>query len=194
MNRQFKDAILFAYPLGGKDTQATFLMNFYQNSMQNFLYIATGDFFRKLDKNNHSACLLNELINKGNLAPDFIATGLVVNSLVHNLSKDKTLIFNGFPRNKKQGETLVELMNFYGRKPVLIIIKVSKEEIIRRLETNENRGDRQDDTEDIVTNRLLIFDKENDPLVDYLKQHFECYEVNGDGEPEKIHDRILEIL
>ena len=192
---RFKDAIIISYPLGGKGTQSNFLKDFYEKCLQDYLYIATGNYFRGLSNNNHSAVLLHESVNiKGELAPDFMATGLVVDNLVQNLDEGKTLIFDGFPRNKKQGEAFVEIMEFYQRKPVIILIKVSKEEIMKRLPVRKGEESRQDDTEEAVDNRLKIFDQENNPLLEYLKEHFECYEIDGNDEPEVIHQRIVEVL
>ena len=191
MERNFNDVIFIAYPLGGKDTQANLLIEFYKKISVPCLYIATGDYFRNLEKSNYSALLMSGIMNSGNLVPDFLATGLVVNSLIQYLDSGKTLIFNGFPRSKKQGESFVEVMNFYNRKPIIILIKVSKEEILRRLSSRKEVESRLDDTESIVDQRLRVFDCENDLLLDFLKIYFKCIEIKGDCGIKEIHSQII---
>ena len=44
---EIKDLILFAYPLGGKDTQTDLCINFYKNLLQEYLVISTGGIIRE---------------------------------------------------------------------------------------------------------------------------------------------------
>lgn len=188
---EIKDLILFAYPLGGKDTQTDLCINFYKNLLREFLVVSTGGIFRKLGDTNYSVNLLKETMNCGKLAPDFIATGLVINILINELTQDKALIFNGYPRTKEQGKELVRMMEFYKRKPVIVIIRVSEEEIIKRLAVRQQKECRIDDSIETVRTRLKIFDEEFLPLYNYLKEHYEVVEIDGNQDPESIHRLIL---
>ena len=118
----------------------------------------------------------------------------MTNLLINELTEKKALIFNGYPRTKEQGIELVKMMRFYNRKPGIAVIKVSEEEIIRRLSVRQQTQSRQDDSIETVKTRLKIFDEEFLHLYDYLKEHFDVYEISGDQAPEAIHRLIIDKL
>jgi adenylate kinase len=194
MTKLFEDAIFIAYPLGGKDTQAGLLIETYKNMLVPYLYLATGECFRKIEKGNYTSILIKDMMDNGTLVPDFLATGLVSSNLIQSMSQEKTLILNGFPRNKKQGLTFIEMMYFYKRSPKIIIIEVSPDEIMKRLEERKQIETRTDDREEVVKKRLRIFEEENTPLVELLSKHFNSSIINGNGTIENTQKQIIEAL
>ncbi len=194
MTKLFEDAIFIAYPLGGKDTQAGLLIETYKNMLVPYLYLATGECFRKIEKGNYTSVLIKDMMDNGIFVPDFIATGLISNKMVQSMSQEKTLILNGFPRNKKQGLTFIEMMDFYKRNPKIIIIEVSTNEIMKRLEERKQIEKRTDDRENVVKNRLRIFEEENVPLVQLLSKYFDISTINGNGTIENTQKQIIEAL
>jgi len=194
MTKLFEDAIFIAYPLGGKDTQAGLLIETYKNMLVPYLYLATGECFRKIEKENYTSILIKDMMDNETLVPDFLATGLVSSNLIQSMSQEKTLILNGFPRNKKQGLTFIEMMYFYKRSPKIIIIEVSPDEIMKRLEERKQIETRTDDREEVVKKRLRIFEEENTPLVELLSKHFNSSIINGNGTIENTQKQIIEAL
>jgi adenylate kinase len=194
MTKLFEDAIFIAYPLGGKDTQAGLLIETYKNMLVPYLYLATGECFRKIEKGNYTSILIKDMMDNGTLVPDFLATGLVSSTMIQSMSQEKTLILNGFPRNKKQGLTFIEMMYFYKRSPKIIIIEVSPDEIMKRLEERKQIETRTDDREEVVKKRLRIFEEENTPLVELLSKHFNSSIINGNGTIENTQKQIIEAL
>jgi adenylate kinase len=169
-------------------------MSFFKENSILFLYLTTGSEFRALGKENYSLSLMKKLMDQGSLVPDFLATGLVVNTLIRNISESQNLIFNGFPRTTKQGKQFVQIMDFYGRKPKIIFIRTHVKLVIERMEIRKGIEDRPDDTREAITERFKVFRKENTPLIHFLKAHFESIEIDGSGTPEEVHKRILEAL
>lgn len=86
------------------------------------------------------------------------------------------------------------MMDFYKRNPKIIIIEVSTNEIMKRLEERKQIEKRTDDRENVVKNRLRIFEEENVPLVQLLSKYFDISTINGNGTIENTQKQIIEAL
>lgn len=190
--------ILFASPCGGKDTQADLLVAFLKGKSIPYLYVSTGSYFRGIKKPNHTLKLIEEVMGKGELLPDFLAEGVVISSLLLNdLDPEKFLIFNGFPRNLDQAKKLLKILEFYGRiKPEVLFIEVSPETAIERMKMRIKGGEnRADDNAESIHRRFEIFYKENASLIEFLcSAEFKFHRIDGSGTIEGISKKIFEAL
>ena len=94
--------IVFLGPPGcGKGTQSKLLAE-----KNNFLQLSTGDLLREETSDGDSILgrKVKMLMEEGELVPDKIVIDIIVNK-VQNY-KDKSLIFDGFPRNINQAKAL----------------------------------------------------------------------------------------
>ena len=108
--------VLFGPPGAGKGTQADFIVNKYD------LYkLSTGEVLRNEIKNKTElGKKISSIINSGALVSDDIVKKLVEVFISDKKYKDR-LIFDGYPRNLIQAETLQELLNKYGQKIDLVL-------------------------------------------------------------------------
>jgi adenylate kinase len=196
MGNTFKNnaVILISPPFGGKNTQCSLIKKYLINSNRPFCLIATGTEFRLLNQNCYTAKLIKDRMDNGSLLPDFLPQSIVVNAMVKNLKKDDLLILNGYPRNKRQAEKFAEILEFFHRNPIVIFIKTSGGEIIKRFNLDLERGKVRENDEEILIHQLKIFDDELIPLVNFLKLRFPFKEIDGNRDLDDINKDIIKIL
>jgi len=202
--------IMLGPPGSGKGTQAVLISKQYS-----IPHISTGDIFRENIKGQTNLGIkANEFIRKGNLVPDDVTIGLVKDRLSQDDCTD--FILDGFPRTIEQAKAIEDA----GVK-IVLNIEVSDEEVIKRLSgrrtckkcgenfhlmykvpTQEGICDkcgselyqREDDMEETVKHRLVVYQKQTQPLIDYYEKKGIVKNVNGEQEIDKIFEDIKEIL
>ena len=118
--------VLLGGPGSGKGT----VSNLFEQT-QNMGHIATGDMFREEIKNGTElGRKAQEYIDKGNLVPDEITINMLKGKI--NQFKDSNgVVFDGFPRNKKQAEALEEMLEEQNQKVDLaLFLDIPDEDII----------------------------------------------------------------
>lgn len=213
--------MLLGAPGAGKGTQASFICQYF-----NIPQISTGDMLRAAVKEGSSlGQKAKQIMAEGKLIPDDIIIPIVEERLQQSDCANGFL-FDGFPRTIGQAEALKD------RKISLdyvIEIDVPDEEIIKRLSgrrihpasgrvyhieynppakegfddiTGEPLIQREDDREDTVRNRLMVYRQQTRPLIDYYQALSDeksdnipaFYRISGQGSVEKIKEAILNIL
>ena len=180
--------ILFGPPGAGKGTQASKLKEELQ-----LPHVSTGDIFRYHIK--HETDLgkkVKAILASGELVSDDVVVELVVNEL--NQEKyAKGYILDGFPRTVPQAEALDAYLGEKGTAvDHFLILTVPEEELIRRI-LSRGQG-REDDTEEMVKNRLNVYEQETRPVLDYYAAKGLVTEVDGVGSVEEIFERLLEAV
>lgn len=102
------------------------------------------------------------------------------------------LILDGFPRTREQAQWLVAHLPAGAQDiGMAIVMDVPKEELLKRIEA---RG-RSDDTPEAVDARLRIYHGEVDPILAFLgEQQISVVYIDGIGEIDEIHKRILQVV
>jgi adenylate kinase len=72
----------------------------------------------------------------------------------------------------------------------VIHLEVEDEEIVQRL---LSRG-RDDDSEEVIRNRLQVFSNQTQPLINYYEDQGKLVSVDGTGDMQAIYDRIVKAL
>ena len=208
--------LLFGPPGVGKGTQADLL-----SKRDKFIKFSTGDMLREeaASKSN----LGNEIVdylNHGALVPDNIIS--VLASQFIEKHKADHILFDGFPRNLNQAQTLTkDLKRLLLSLKVAIEMHLDEAEIIERLRnrrycpqcnkiynyvTNPPRQEqvcdicktalvkRNDDDEKVIRKRLDVYEKETRPLVDYYKSHRTYERVEATGSQEEVFKKISHII
>ena len=157
-----KKKLLFLGPPGaGKGTQANLFCKKYELD-----HLSTGDLLRdEVSSGSALGYKASEIMNKGELVSDELVLSIVEGRLV---KANKGWLLDGFPRNVNQANSLKQLLERINQ-PLegVILIKISDDYLIERLLA---RG-RQDDNEQVITNRLKIYREKTSPLIDlYTKQ------------------------
>ena len=207
--------LLLGPPGGGKGTQSKFLM-----SKFNIPQISTGDMLRAHVKNDTTlGKKAKEFMDKGELVTDSLILDMIE---VRFQEKDceNGFILDGFPRTIKQAEGLDELFQKTNQKlDYVLVINVEDDEIVSRMggrrmhpesgrvyhvkynpPKNEGKDDvtnepiiiRDDDKEETVRNRLLVYHNQTKPLINYYRQN--VININGSQPIDKVKSSIIEKL
>ena len=185
------DVLIFLGPPGsGKGTQAEIL-----TEKLKYLHISVGDLLREnISKNTELGKLVSSYVNAGELVPDDLIIKLV-NSCIYDLqnkdSKYLGIILDGFPRTINQASSLDNKIKDLGSSiKAVIYLDISDEKIISRL---QSRG-RNDDKPELIRNRLDVYRKQTEPLLDFYSEKKLLESINGDQNLKNVNGNILNVL
>ena len=183
--------ILFGPPGSGKGTQAEYLIKEY-----GILHISTGDLFRyEMGNNTELGLKAKEYMAKGELVPDEVTIGMLKNKV--NANPDaKGIIFDGFPRTIPQAEAVD---TFLAEKDTevsaLIALDVPETELVERLLNRGASSGRADDmNEDIIKNRISVYNTETSPVFEYYKSKEKSKLILGTGSKDDIFNRLTTVI
>lgn len=177
--------ILFGAPGAGKGTQSDLLVEKY-----NLNHISTGDLLRKeIADETELGKRIKSIMDSGSLVSDDI----VVEMIDKAIANDKQgILFDGFPRNVAQAETLDKLLEKHGRKlTCMVSLDVPREELIRRMLERAKVSGRSDDNEETIKNRLKEYEAKTLPVAEYYEGKGLHVKVNGFGAIEDISAAII---
>lgn len=209
--------ILFGPPGAGKGTQAKFIVDRFSIPQ-----ISTGDMLRQAVKDKTSLGLIaKQIMDSGALVPDDVVLGLVGERIALSDCNDG-FVLDGFPRTIPQAEALVLILDNLDKSIEHVIsLDVDHSEIIVRLSgrrtcsscgkgyhlrfdppkvngvcdlCNAPLIQRDDDAEQTVENRLLVYDQMTAPLKDYYNQAGLLRHIDGSGSIHGIQQEIESLL
>jgi adenylate kinase len=172
--------IVFGAQGTGKSTYAKYIAE-----KLNVPYIYSGDLFRQMSQQASTlGQQIKEYVTKGLLVPDDIVISAVKEEL-NKIDLSRGVVFDGFPRNLKQAQSLpVEVA-------LIIHITLSEKIILERL---LKRG-RSDDTMETIRKRLEIYDKETAPLLKfYGEKGVKMIEIDNTLPVEIVKKQIDDLL
>ena len=215
--------ILLGAPGSGKGTQAKMLKNKY-----NIPQISTGDILRaEVAKGSELGLKAKEIMDAGNLVGDDIILGIIEKRIDEEDCKDG-FILDGFPRTIAQADGLKELLGKKSLKLDKVInVDVPDEEVVKRIsgrwtcknceeifntytkpEQEKGKCDkcsgelyqRDDQKEDVVKDRLNVYKKQTEPLIEYYRndEHYKennvFVDIDGTLSINEVFEEILKIL
>ena len=210
--------IILGPPGAGKGTQATFIATEF-----NIPHISTGDMLREaIKRGTNLGQKAKEVMDAGNLVSDDLIIELVKERISES-DCSQGFLFDGFPRTIPQAEALEENnIQIDG----VIELKVPDDEILKRMsgrrihlnsgrtyhvdfnpplieglddETGEELIIRKDDEPETVKDRLKVYWKQTQPLIEYYLGNIEnskldYFSVEGTLSVEEIKNNIKEFL
>ena len=203
-----KKIILLGAPGAGKGSQAAKISEKY-----NIPHISTGDIFRKnIKEQTPLGNLAKSYIDKGQLVPDDVIIGLVESRLKESDCANG-YILDGFPRTIPQAEALDKVADVN----VVINLDVPFDIMTERLtgrrvcicgatyHVSSYPGDtcdrcgkklivRDDDKPETVKERLQVYLRQTEPLIDYYRNKGLVRDVKGRDTVEQTFADVVEVL
>lgn len=157
--------------------------------------ISTGDIFRAAVKSGSDLGeQVSEIIQAGNLVPDSLTSAVVAERLSQADAGDGFLL-DGYPRNLGQVSDLDAFLLGRGEAlDAVIELQVPRDESMDRLTRRAFEQGRTDDTEEVIANRLAIYERETAPILDVYRERGVVDEIDGVGTLDEITDRIIAAL
>lgn len=209
--------VLLGPPGAGKGTQAKSISNRYE-----IPHISTGDIFRKnISEMTPLGIEAKKHMDNGQLVPDSLTIDIVKDRLTQEDCKNGYLL-DGFPRTVVQAEALKEFLIERGEElDSALLIDVPKDFILERMTgrrvcpscgasyhvkfnppkingkcdvCGSDVVQRKDDTEATVKERLDVYDRQTQPLIEYYKREDLLQVVDGTRAINKVFDSICSIL
>ena len=182
------DWILFGPPGCGKGTQAERL----SGSMALF-HFSTGEVLRaNVATGTELGRKADEIMKSGQLVPDDLIIAMVRDKLAEPEVAEKSgVLFDGFPRTIPQAEALEKALAALGR-PLggVLSLEAPDDELLDRL---SKRG-RADDTPETIRERLVVYQQQTAPLIQYYADRGQLIPVNGLGAMEEIEARLRQAM
>src|SRR5580698_78056 len=206
--------ILLGSPGSGKGTQSKYLVDWLKIPQ-----ISTGDMLREHIRNGDAiGKAIVERMRAGSLVSDELVNQLVFER-IHQPDCERGFILDGYPRTLAQAQEMMELLATQGASEVVIHLIVDYNVIISRITgrrvcpvcgtlynavSRPPKVDgvcdldgtalvvREDDKEEVVRQRLVQYERQTQPLIEFFRANSDrLVEVNaGEDAPEKIFERI----
>lgn len=157
--------------------------------------ISTGDVFRaNVAEGTELGVQVKEIIDAGRLVSDELTSAVVRDRLAKEDAQGGFLL-DGYPRNLGQVLHLDEFLE--GRDEQLdavIALIVPRDESIQRLTQRAAEQGRADDTEDVIAQRLSIYESETAPILGVYGTRGVLDEIDGVGSLDEVSARIFAAL
>ena len=199
----------------GKGTQCVRLSRHYVVP-----HISTGDMLRSaVREGTEFGRKAKEYMDAGELLPDDVIVGIVDERLMLDDTRARGFILDGFPRTVAQATALLEILQPRGL-DLAVNLDVPREAVLARLASRRVCSDcganysvderpkygwtcdvcggdviqRADDTEEAITRRLDIYERETAPLIAWFTERDLLAEVDGVGDPDVVSDRLVRVI
>lgn len=178
---------LLGPPGSGKGTQATRLRD-----ELDFTTLATGDLLREArEAGSELGRRAAEYMDRGELVPDELIVAMIENALAD--LDGRPVLFDGFPRTVAQADALGRALADRGRELTgTVLVDVPDDVVVERI-SGRHQG-RPDDDPETVRERLRVYHRETEPLVDYYDARGLLRRVDGAQEPDAVHDEVRTAL
>ncbi len=180
---------IFGLPFAGKDTQGREIAH-----LLNGVLIAGGDVLRSY----HDQGEIDRIMAKGDLLPSDLYLKIMLSYLSKPEFTDKPLILSAMGRLNGE-ETVVQKATTDAGHPIkaVVLLNLTEKEIWRRLDAAKelhDRDDRSDDKKSALENRLIKFNKQTVPVIEYYRAHGLLVEVDGSLPREEVTNEIIKNL
>jgi adenylate kinase len=178
--------LVFGAPGSGKGTQAALLAE-----RLGVPAISTGEMLRAaVASGSELGRRVEGILAAGTLVDDDTMADVVRERLAQPDAR-RGFLLDGYPRTLPQAVTLEDILRRQGAGlDAAILLEVPDTELVRRLIDRK----REDDREDVVRERLRVYDDKTAPLIGYYQQRGLLRRVDGHRTVPEVADAILATL
>lgn len=209
--------LLIGPPGAGKGTQAERLRERFQ-----IPHLSVGDMLREaVKRGTELGRMAAEVMNRGELLPDDLVGEMVARRL-SEADCERGFILDGYPRNRSQADRFDAILAAQRRKlDRAVAIRMALVELLTRLTGRRvcsgcgagyhlfNRPSRKegvcdacggqllqrmDDREEVVRERLRVYERQTQPLLEHYRKRNILSEIDGVGRVEEVEARIAAAL
>lgn len=209
--------VLLGAPGAGKGTQAVLLVE-----KLGLVHVSSGDLFREnIGNKTELGVLAQSYMDRGELVPDGVTIQMVMERLSRP-DCVSGVVLDGFPRTLAQAQSLDEALAARGDAIALALyVFVPQDALLRRLsgrwtcrqckavyhqEYSPPRHvgvcdvcggevyQRPDDMPETQKNRIEVYMRQTEPLIEYYRQAGVLAEVDGRGSVEEVQNMLLQVI
>ena len=170
---------LLGPPGSGKGTQAARLRD-----EHGFAALATGDLLRAARAaGTELGRQASEYMDRGDLVPDDVIVAMVRDALAD--LDGRPVLLDGFPRTVAQADALAGVLADRGRElTAAVLIDVPDDVVVDRI--SGRHQDRDDDRPETVRDRLRVYHRQTEPLIDYYDARGLLRRVDGGQDADAV--------
>jgi adenylate kinase len=174
--------ILFGPPGCGKGTQAKRLVD-----ERGMVQLSTGDMLRAaIASGSELGKRVEGIMQRGDLVPDEVVIALIEARLPEAEAAGGA-VFDGFPRTVAQAEALDRMLAGRGaRIDKVLRLLVDEEALLKRIAGRFADQGRPDDNPESFKVRLVAYNTQTAPLLDYYQGQGKVTEVDGMGSMDAV--------
>jgi len=209
--------VLLGAPGSGKGTQAVKLQ-----ADRGIPQVSTGDMLRAaVAAGSRFGQKAKAIMDTGQLVSDDIVLGIISERLTEP-DAEEGFILDGFPRTEQQALDLADLLDqlgtpldaailmdvdfdilmkrLTGRRTCSLTGKLlnihfsPKEELEACVEAGGELIQREDDNEETIANRLEVYRRQTEPLIDYYRQRGKLEVVDASGSIDEVYQRFSGVV
>lgn len=171
----------------GKGTQAKLL-----SETTGWPMVGTSGGMREIVSSGGAAGYkLKETMNAGILVPYWVASYVYLKTLF-SVSEDGSVIFDGTSRTLPEAEIVLESLAWLGKPFTIFHLKVSDDEVRKRIDLRKERESRKDDH--VMDKRLEEYYANTEPAIELLRKADALTEIDGERAREPIAEDIQKAL
>ncbi len=174
--------LLIGAPGAGKGTQAVRIAENFGLS-----HISSGDLLREhVAQETAIGLTAKAYMDRGDLVPNTVVLDMLRKPVI-SAAETGGYVLDGFPRTVEQAEAGYDVAKDLGVSvQVAVHIEVPREALVARIVERGLTSGRADDTEEVVTRRLDVYDEYTRPLLEYYAARERLITVNGDRPVEEV--------
>merc|ERR1711976_904736 len=163
--------------MGGKGTQCDNMVGKFR-----FSHLSAGDLLRaEVKSGSKLGNEINEFIKNGNMVPGDVTVTLIKNAM-NRSSKKTVFIIDGYPRNQSNIDFWEKVVKDDVDVVGCLFLKCSEEVMKKRIMKRGETSGRNDDKEEVITNRINVYNKEK------------LFEVSAEGTVDDCFTKCKEVV